>query len=534
MKWFRRTGSKTIGGGQIALGHNRGEKNTTWREDDPKSQSLRSGATDGAGYRRSRRDDIDGEHGDSHDQLGVSSRLTRLGWHFLFVATFAVLGGSIRSLNLMLILSGLVFSGLLMSWRVASRSTQRARVRRRLPTEVMAGKPFQIRYLWTNSAWLTPIWLLRVNDSFVPAVRRPLKSTLAGDESTTTRVTRASVERLSRLTTQWLGGKGRVKIKCGIGVVPSTTAVSSIVIATIRRRGVYRFSKLSISTKFPLCLVESRRRSDQSKSLFVYPQALALRKDWRRRLRVQSGGASQSAHKGGQEEGEFYGIRGWQHGDSPRWIHWRTTARLTEPAVRQFQKFRKPDLCIILDAYQVDAAESEADFLAAENFELAVSLAATLTTKMSVHSGDAATLAIASSHAQWVTETRGRIGYQNFMRQLTEVQPTEDPQISALVQQFVHSAHRPRELLVISTRSREHAFLTSPMLIRALSPWMRRSKIKWIQVPDDLDLFVDRAAMRPRSGAASRLSATSVSGRGNEASEKVIPAQKNDPEVADV
>lgn len=438
-------------------------------------------------------DEVSGKFDDQDLRpANASSRLTRLGWHFMFIACFAVLAGSIRSLNLMLILAGLVFGALLMSWRIASRSSQRVGVRRRLPADAMAGTPFQIRYLWTNSAWLTPIWLLRVNDSFRPVVARPRGTS------------KPSVERLAQLTAQWLGTAGRIKLKCGIGVVPATTAVSSMAVVQIARRGVYLFSRLSVSTKFPLCLVESRRRSDQPQSLYVYPSQLRLRKDWRRRLRVQSGGVAQSSRKNGQEEGEFYGIRGWQHGDSPRWIHWRTTARLTEPAVRQYQKFRRPDLCIILDAYRVDSSVADSDRERDKNFELAISLAATLTTRMSLEAGDAATLGIASKEPMWISETRGRIGYRNFMRHLTEVQACQEPEFVGLADQFLHSSRRPRELLVVSTRSRDHAFLTNPLLMRSLRPWMRRSKLTWVEVPQDLDSLVDSSAVESTSSAEAR------------------------------
>src|SRR5262249_45358720 len=35
---------------------------------------------------------------------------------------------------------------------------------------------------------------------------------------------------------------------------------------------------------------------------------------------------------------EFHGLRAFRSGDSPRWIHWRTTARRGELMVREFEE----------------------------------------------------------------------------------------------------------------------------------------------------------------------------------------------------
>lgn len=48
---------------------------------------------------------------------------------------------------------------------------------------------------------------------------------------------------------------------------------------------------------------------------------------------------------------DFYGIREYRAGDSPRWIHWRTTARVGEPMVREFEEPPQHHLTIVVDAW---------------------------------------------------------------------------------------------------------------------------------------------------------------------------------------
>ncbi len=75
---------------------------------------------------------------------GTKNRLTRLGVHFLFVGMFAMLGGSIRGLNLLLILSGVTIAALLIQWRVCKRMCEPLSVTRQLPGQAFAGQRFGV------------------------------------------------------------------------------------------------------------------------------------------------------------------------------------------------------------------------------------------------------------------------------------------------------------------------------------------------------------------------------------------------------
>ena len=120
---------------------------------------------DGAYQRRdpSRRKTL--KSSEAHPLTRQRNRLTRLGYHFLFVGTFALMGGALRGFNLLLILAGLVVGILLMHWRWSSRSLEQLTVSRRLPSEAFAGRPFRITFLIRSASRFLPVWMLRVEEN---------------------------------------------------------------------------------------------------------------------------------------------------------------------------------------------------------------------------------------------------------------------------------------------------------------------------------------------------------------------------------
>jgi uncharacterized protein (DUF58 family) len=85
-------------------------------------------------------------------------------------------------------------------------------------------------------------------------------------------------------------------------------------------------------------------------------------------------------------QAEFHGLREFHTGDSPRWIHWRTSARRGQLMVREFEDLPGDDLAVVLDP---------GGYVPGELFEAVVSLAATLCWEWCGHKGDRLSLAIA-------------------------------------------------------------------------------------------------------------------------------------------
>ncbi len=70
----------------------------------------------------------------------------------------------------------------------------------------------------------------------------------------------------------------------------------------------------------------------------------------------------------------FHALRPYEPGDDQRYVHWRTTARTGQLMVRQFQETRRSELVLA----QLVAADGYADSESGEEFELAVSITASL------------------------------------------------------------------------------------------------------------------------------------------------------------
>jgi uncharacterized protein (DUF58 family) len=87
--------------------------------------------------------------------------------------------------------------------------------------------------------------------------------------------------------------------------------------------------------------------------LVVFPRLGQLRRAGLRRFLGQysptfgQARAFPRRHPGAQTE--FHGLRSFRSGDSPRWIHWRTTARRGTLMVREFEDMPNDHLVLIVD-----------------------------------------------------------------------------------------------------------------------------------------------------------------------------------------
>ena len=376
-------------------------------------------------------------------------RLTKLGFHFLFVGAFAMFGGAYRTSNLLLILAGLIFGALVMQWRWSRKSAECVGIRRRFPREAFAGQPFRVRYRFTNVSRLIAIWTLRVEDE--------IKS---------------------------LSGNAKSVAISGVGRLNPDQTLISYCDCLFTKRGRYRFGPIALMTTFPFSLFSSRQYSEATAELHVFPSLLTLRRRWQTRLASRSGGETTTARQSGSVEGEFFGLREWQTGDSRKWIHWRTTARLGEPAVRQFEQQRRFDTCIVVDAFCED---SEAD----ENVELAISLAATVLTHLSSSPSNQMMLACAGTESTAVIGGGSTAGKRRMLELLSELEHTPRPDISAAIAKATQIVSRGQDLLVISPRSLEQASAENAGLARSFTPWTRTGNFRWINVSSrEIDQWV--------------------------------------------
>jgi uncharacterized protein (DUF58 family) len=108
--------------------------------------------------------------------------------------------------------------------------------------------------------------------------------------------------------------------------------------------------------------------------MIVLPKIGTLAAGWMTRQHEASETMMHRRHRPSRVTGEFLGVRGWQHGDTKRWIHWRASARHDQLVVKQYEQRQNHDAAILLDLYC--SANKMAQY--ANDIELAISFAATL------------------------------------------------------------------------------------------------------------------------------------------------------------
>jgi len=141
-------------------------------------------------------------------------------------------------------------------------------------------------------------------------------------------------------------------------------------------RGAYAWKPLILSTGNPFGLFRMMRDcpNDAVESL-VLPMLGEIDQQqfqrWLRHSRRASSLKTRVRAKRTVTPADFYGIRSYRPGDSARWIHWRTTARVGTPMVREFEEPPQDHITVILDASLPDAEEHlQAGWLAARKKNL--------------------------------------------------------------------------------------------------------------------------------------------------------------------
>jgi len=133
-----------------------------------------------------------------------------------------------------------------------------------------------------------------------------------------------------------------------------------------QRRAVLQVGPVSSVRGDPLGLLRRERHWEKIEELFVHPHTVRLDRLGSGFLRDLEGQATNDLSP---SDIAFHTLREYVPGDDRRHIHWRSSAKLDKLMVRQFVDTRRSELAILI-------SEQRADYLDDEEFEMAVSLAA--------------------------------------------------------------------------------------------------------------------------------------------------------------
>jgi uncharacterized protein (DUF58 family) len=134
------------------------------------------------------------------------------------------------------------------------------------------------------------------------------------------------------------------------------------------RRGVIRVGPPTAVRTDPVGILRRERRWEAVHDLFVHPQTVPVPAMSGGLIRDLEGSPVQRLV---DADMSFHAIRQYVPGDAQRQIHWKSTAKTGQLMVRQFEQTLRSRLAVVLS---VDGA----DFASDDEFELAVSAAASL------------------------------------------------------------------------------------------------------------------------------------------------------------
>jgi uncharacterized protein (DUF58 family) len=279
--------------------------------------------------------------------------LTREGILYASVSVVLLIAGLYQQVNLILLVFTLTAGPVFASIFGGRSMLRRLTVVRRVPSYVFSGSPLSIEYSVENGRRYAATLALVVEDAVVPVDR-----TVSGAAILAPRVYFARVAGAQRERVRWVSASPR--------------------------RGKYRFRDLDLGTRAPFGIVEHRVTVALSDQIVVYPRIGQLTRRWFQIQRQASENRRGMSHDRLAQQLEYHGLRDYRSGDSPRWIHWRTSARRNELMVKEFEQHNEQDVAILVDPW-LPRTKATADYR--EAVELAISFAATLCMEICRHHG---------------------------------------------------------------------------------------------------------------------------------------------------
>jgi uncharacterized protein (DUF58 family) len=207
-----------------------------------------------------------------------------------------------------------------------------------------------------------------------------------------------------------------------VGEVPPRGEVEIRVEATARGRGRVHFQGVTLIRTDPVGLVRALRRVPAPDTVLVLPRRYPLPPvALPGARRYQPGGIALASSVGDSEE--FMSLREYRPGDPLKRIHWRSSARVGRPVVREYQDEFFVRHALVLDTFLPVGAS--------ELFEEAVSVAASFAA--GVRAQDSLLdLMFVGPEAYVFTAGRGVGDLERMLEVLADVRPCVDRPFSAL------------------------------------------------------------------------------------------------------
>ena len=242
---------------------------------------------------------------------------TREGKLFVFV-TFALGFAAVNTgTNLMYLVFGFMLSLIILSGVLSEHVLRKLRIVRRLPTRAFAGEPTLIELAVENEKERMVSYSVEISDQAL---------TSSNDR------------------------------RCYFLKIPPRSEQTASYRRVVAQRGVLRFRGFRVATRFPFALFEKWRELAGEGELLVYPALLPYA--------FAEGAAREEGDQAGSSRGrgtETRELREYRSGDEQRAIHWRRSAAIGKPVVREFEREAAAVLSILLDNRRPARATPEWD-----------------------------------------------------------------------------------------------------------------------------------------------------------------------------
>ncbi len=222
-----------------------------------------------------------------------------------------------------MLISGVISGSGLMGLRVERLPVREARL----------GQPSSVRYRLRNRNRLMPAYSLTIEELDVDRLSEPMR----GRDGETS---------AQRANLRWPAFMSRPS-----AFVPQARArcdVTSEALMLPKSRGVASLRVIRISSSFPFGLMRKSIVYEQEAQATILPARVTLAPSLRRDVRACAESGTQVSTRVGMGD-DFFGIREYVPGDSPRQIAWRASARVGELLVRQTSAPAPHRLWVVLD-----------------------------------------------------------------------------------------------------------------------------------------------------------------------------------------
>jgi uncharacterized protein (DUF58 family) len=345
-------------------------------------------------------------------------RWTPTGWGYLAVSFGLLATGLYQQINLLLLTAGLTIGPIVASLVISRSMLAKVELTRRLPEFLFAGEPLVVDYILENRRKRSATLALEVDDELTPV------------DLGVPDAARALPRVIFNLVPA--GGRRRVRWQ-GPGLV----------------RGRYAMGDLLLSTRSPFGLHERSKPVPRPDTLVVYPAIGRLRRRWHQLHRESTQSRKGRRHDRTAQQQEYHGLREYRPGDSMRWIHWRTTARLGSPMVKEFEQQDDQELAVLIDGWLPRSKVTPAH---REVLERAIRFAATVCFETCRQSGRRLVLGWTGPSPEIRQGPASVKLLHEALERLATLRGSAEGQLSALFDVLPPSSLREATILVVSTR----------------------------------------------------------------------------------